>query len=106
MLFRRFLCSQTAARPHHRKQWSVKQVTKSNFSEALAEIKACISNSDYIAVSLQKTGGHSAAWQKILPIDTAETTYMKAKQIATRFQILQFSICPFSVRASQLIAHP
>ncbi|KAI3461801.1 hypothetical protein Pfo_018464 [Paulownia fortunei] len=106
MLFKRFLCSQTAARHRHRNQWPVKQVTKSNFSEALAEIKACILNSDFVAVSLQKTGGHSAPWQRILPIDTAETAYIKAKHTAVRFQILQFSVCPFSVKASKLIAHP
>ncbi|GFQ05977.1 poly(A)-specific ribonuclease parn-like [Phtheirospermum japonicum] len=106
MLFKRFLCSQTAARHRHRYQWPVKQVSKSNFSEALAEFKACITNSDFVAVSLQKTGGHSAPWQRILPIDTAETAYIKSKHAATRFQILQFSVCPFSVEASKLIAHP
>ncbi|KAL7124587.1 hypothetical protein ABFS83_14G058900 [Erythranthe nasuta] len=108
MFFKRFLCSHTAARRHHQhgKQWSVKQVTNSNFSEALQEIKDCIFNSDFVAVSLQKTGGHSATWQRILPIDTAETAYMKVKDAATRFQILQFSVCPFSVKGSKLIAHP
>ncbi|KAL0436680.1 UNVERIFIED_CONTAM: Poly(A)-specific ribonuclease PARN-like [Sesamum radiatum] len=106
MLFRRSLCTQTAARRRRRIQWPVKQVTKSNFSEALAEIKACILNSDYVAVSFQKTGGHSAPWHKILPIDTAETAYFKAKHAAERFQILQFAVCPFSVKASKLIAHP
>ncbi|KAL6563500.1 hypothetical protein OROGR_002459 [Orobanche gracilis] len=106
MLFKRFFGSQPAAARHHRHRWAVKQVTKPNFSEALAEIKTCITNSDYIAVSLQKTGGHSAPWQKPLPIDTAETAYIKAKYAATRFQILQFSVCPFSVEASKITAHP
>ncbi|KAK6145158.1 hypothetical protein DH2020_021978 [Rehmannia glutinosa] len=106
MLYKRFLCTQTAVRHRHSNQWPVKQVEKSNFSEALAEIKAYIANSDFVAVSLQKTGGHSAPWQKILPIDTAETAYIKAKHAAMRFQILQFSVCPFSVKASKLIAHP
>ncbi|KAL0460422.1 UNVERIFIED_CONTAM: Poly(A)-specific ribonuclease PARN-like [Sesamum latifolium] len=106
MLFRRSLCTQAAARRRRRIQWPVKQVTKSNYSEALAEIKACILNSDYVAVSFQKTGGHSAPWHKILPIDTAETAYFKAKHAAERFQILQFAVCPFSVKASKLIAHP
>ncbi|KAL6555590.1 hypothetical protein OROHE_007262 [Orobanche hederae] len=102
MFFKRYFGSQ-AARRH---QWPVKQVAKPNFSEAVAEIKTCITNSDYIAVYLQKTGGHSAPWQKPLPIDTAETAYIKAKYAATRFQILQFSVCPFSVEASKLTAHP
>ncbi|XP_051143779.1 poly(A)-specific ribonuclease PARN-like [Andrographis paniculata] len=111
MLIKRFLCTQTAGgggngRGLHRHRWPVKQVTKSNFSEALDEIKSSIFNSDYVAVSLQNTGGHSAPWQKLLPIDTVETAYMKAKNIAERFQILQFAVCPFSVKASKLIAHP
>ncbi|XP_011089616.1 poly(A)-specific ribonuclease PARN-like isoform X3 [Sesamum indicum] len=106
MPFRRSLCTQAAARHRRRIQWPVKQVTKSNFSEALAEIKACILNSDYVAVSFKQTGGHSAPWHKILPIDTAETAYFKAKHAAERFQILQFAVCPFSVKASKLIAHP
>ncbi|PIN00030.1 Poly(A)-specific ribonuclease [Handroanthus impetiginosus] len=106
MHFKRLFCTQTAGRHRHRHQWPVKQVTKTNFSEALEEIKACIFNSDFVAVSLQKTGGHSAPWQKILPIDTAETAYIKAKRTAERFQILQFAVCPFSVNASKLIAHP
>ncbi|KAL3616295.1 hypothetical protein CASFOL_039685 [Castilleja foliolosa] len=106
MIFQRFLCSQTAARHSRRHEWPVKQVVKSNFSEALAEFKDCITNSDFVAVSLQKTGGHSAPWQRILPIDTAETAYIKSKHAATRFQILQFSVCPFSVKDSKLIVHP
>ncbi|KAG8371668.1 hypothetical protein BUALT_Bualt13G0112200 [Buddleja alternifolia] len=109
MLFKRFLCTQTAARHRDRRRhrWPVKQVTKSNFSEALAEIKECIFNSDFVAVSLEKTGGSSAPWQRIIPIDTAETAYVKAKHNAERFQILQFAVCPFSVKASnKLIAHP
>ncbi|KAL6576848.1 hypothetical protein OROMI_011124 [Orobanche minor] len=104
MFFKRYFGSQAAAARRH--QWPVKQVAKPNFSEAVAEIKTCITNSDYIAVYLQKTGGHSAPWQKPLPIDTAETAYIKAKYAATRFQILQFSVCPFSVEASKLTAHP
>ncbi|CAA0842432.1 Poly(A)-specific ribonuclease PARN-like [Striga hermonthica] len=108
MHFKRFLCSATANRRRHphRPQPAVKQVAKSNFSEALSDIKARITDSDFIAVSLQKTGGHSAPWQRTIPIDTAETAYLKSKRAADRFQILQFSVCPFSVRDSKLITHP
>lgn len=106
MYFRRSLCTRTAAGGHRRHLWPVKQVVKSNFSESLAEIKACIFDSDFVAVSLQKTGAYSAPWQRLLPIDTAETAYLKVKRAAERFQILQFSVCPFSVKASRLIANP
>ncbi|KAL8516537.1 hypothetical protein ACS0TY_014978 [Phlomoides rotata] len=106
MYFKWLLCSQTAAGRRRGSQWPVKQVTKSNFSEALSDFKDCIFSSDFVAVSLQKTGSYSAPWQRILPIDTAETAYFKAKHAAERFQILKFSVCPFSVKASKLIAHP
>ncbi|KAL1540985.1 poly(A)-specific ribonuclease [Salvia divinorum] len=106
MYLRRYFCSQTAAGHRRRYERPVKQVIKSNFSETLAEIKESIFSSDFVAVSLQKTGGYSAPWQKCLPIDTEETAYLKAKRAAERFQILQFSVCPFSVKASKLIANP
>ncbi|XP_027082930.1 poly(A)-specific ribonuclease PARN-like isoform X1 [Coffea arabica] len=116
LLQRRLLCTQVPKRSihptHHQnsnlnnKKWAIKQVTKSNFAETLEEIKTHIFNSDFIAVSLQKTGAFSSPWQKVLPFDTAEVAYLKAKYAAERFQVLQFAVCPFSVKSSKIIAHP
>ncbi|XP_027182611.1 poly(A)-specific ribonuclease PARN-like isoform X3 [Coffea eugenioides] len=116
LLQRRLLCTQVPKRSihptHHQnsnlnnKKWAIKQVTKSNFAEALEEIKTHIFNSDFIAVSLQKTGAFSSPWQKVLPFDTAEVAYLKAKYAAERYQVLQFAVCPFSVKSSKIIAHP
>ncbi|XP_071697882.1 poly(A)-specific ribonuclease PARN-like [Rutidosis leptorrhynchoides] len=90
-----------------RPPWPVKQVTKSNFSDSLNELNNRIINSDFVAISLQNTGSYSSRWHRILPFDTAETAYLKAKYAAEKFQILQFAVCPFSVRASnKLTAHP
>lgn len=100
LLQRRCLCTKL-----HDK-WSVKQVMKSNFAESLEEIKTRISDSDFIAVSLQKTGSFSAPWQRVLPFDTAETAYCKAKYAAEKFQLLQFAVCPFTISDSKLVAHP
>ncbi|KAL5562220.1 hypothetical protein UlMin_031967 [Ulmus minor] len=97
---KRFFCTEAP------KKWAVKQVTKGNFSDSLEEMKRHISGSDYVAVSLQKTGSFSAPWHRVLAFDTAETTYYKAKYAAERFQLLQFAVCPFTIRASKLIAHP
>lgn len=116
MLQRRLLCTRIA-KPNvntttgHKsnsslEKWTVKQVTKSNFAAVLEEIKTHILNSDYIAIYLQKTGAYSYPWQKVLPFDTAETAYLKAKYAAERFQVLQFAVCPFSINSSKLIAHP
>ncbi|GFZ20062.1 polynucleotidyl transferase, ribonuclease H-like superfamily protein [Actinidia rufa] len=108
---RRFLCTKISNhhrrdRHHNHRRWPIKQVTKSNFSEALEQIKNHIHGSDFVAVSLQRTGSHSSPWHRVLPIDTAETSYFKAKYAAERFQVLQFAVCPFSLRASKVIAHP
>ncbi|KAE9460851.1 hypothetical protein C3L33_07228, partial [Rhododendron williamsianum] len=100
---RRFLCTQIS---NQRRRWPIKQVTKTNFSEALAEFKTHIHDSDFVAVSLQKTGSYSSPWHRVLPVDTPDTAYFKAKYAAERFQVLQFAVCPFSVRASKVIAHP
>ncbi|XP_020539351.1 poly(A)-specific ribonuclease PARN-like isoform X2 [Jatropha curcas] len=87
-------------------QWNVKQVTKSNFTNSLEEVKSHISTSDFIAVSLQKTGSFSSPWHRVSPFDTADTAYLKAKHVAERFQVLQFAVCPFTVRASKITAYP
>ncbi|KAK1398066.1 poly(A)-specific ribonuclease PARN-like [Heracleum sosnowskyi] len=110
LLRRRFITTNTnpkpISKPTHNPKWCVKQVSKSNFSETLKNIKDEILQSDYIAVSLKKTGSHSAPWHKTLSIDTPETAYLKAKYAAERFQLFQFAVCPFSVRDSKLIAYP
>lgn len=103
LLQRRFLCSNVNL---HRHQWPIKQVTKSNFTDSLQEMKNHISESDFVSVSLQKTGSYSAPWQRVLPVDTAETAYLKGKYAAERFQVLQFAVCPFSITPSKVIAHP
>ncbi|XP_059660019.1 poly(A)-specific ribonuclease PARN-like [Cornus florida] len=108
ILQRRFLSSNVLKNNHHHhhNQWTINQVTKSNFTESLEQIKNHITHSDFVAVSMQKTGSYSAAWQRLLPFDTADTAYFKAKYAAERFQVLQFAVCPFSVRAAKVIAHP
>ncbi|KAL4038504.1 hypothetical protein IC575_002125 [Cucumis melo] len=87
-------------------QWSIKQVRNSNFHGCLGDLKNHISDSDFIAFFLQRTGSSSFPWHRPQPFDTLDTAYCKAKYAAEKFQILQFSLCPFSVRDSKLIAHP
>ncbi|XP_020228430.1 poly(A)-specific ribonuclease PARN-like isoform X2 [Cajanus cajan] len=99
---RRSLCTTSSSK------WRVKQVTTSNFHESLEEIKTHISASDFVAISLGKTGSPSApSWLRPLPFDTAQTAYSKARRSAHRFQLLHFAVCPFSVtHSNHLIAHP
>ncbi|KAM1651020.1 hypothetical protein ACFX11_003863 [Malus domestica] len=102
---RRFLSTTTTTTNVSRK-WAVKEVTKSNYSESLEEFKNHLSSSDFVAVSLQKTGSHRAPWLRPQPFDTVDTSYWKAKYAAERFQLLQFAACPFTLRASKLTLHP
>nr|XP_025688168.1 poly(A)-specific ribonuclease PARN-like isoform X2 [Arachis hypogaea] len=100
---RRSLC--TRASP---KRWRVKQVNNSNFPESLQEIKDHIAHSDFVAVSMEKTGSPAPpSWHRLLPFDTVETAYLKASLSAHHFQLLQFAVCPFSISDSNtLVAHP
>ncbi|KAK8952757.1 Poly(A)-specific ribonuclease PARN-like [Platanthera guangdongensis] len=91
---------------------TVRQVTKSNFPAAIHQIKTDIEAADFVAVSTRKTGDSSASsshhrpWRRILPIDTPETAYLKSKLAAGSFELLQFAVCPFSIRGSKVIALP
>lgn len=79
---------------------------KSNFHVTLDEIRTSIDSSDFIALSLQNTGSYAAAWHRVSAIDTPQTSYLKAKYAAERYQILQFALCPFSLQGSKLTVHP
>ncbi|KAL1194269.1 Poly(A)-specific ribonuclease PARN-like [Cardamine amara subsp. amara] len=107
---RRFLSSLSSSAGNtktlNQAKWSVKQVKKSNFHLTLDEIRTSIDSSEFIALSLQNTGSYAAAWHRVSSIDTPQTSYLKAKYAAERYQILQFSLCPFSLHDSKLIAHP
>ncbi|GMI70873.1 hypothetical protein like AT3G25430 [Hibiscus trionum] len=107
LIRRRLFCTKIPPNSHpHKLQWSVKQVTKSNFNDSLQEFKSHLSSSDFVAVSLQNTGSFSASWNRVSSFDTPETAYLKARRAAERFQLLQFAICPFTISGSKVTAHP
>jgi poly(A)-specific ribonuclease len=87
---------------------SAKQVTRRNFAEAVRDLGAHLESCDYVAVAAQKTGAPTG-WRRALPVDTAETAYLKAKLAAESFQPLQIAVCPFLLRNSSpstLVAYP
>ncbi|KAI6694322.1 hypothetical protein NL676_022032 [Syzygium grande] len=88
------------------RKWSVAQVFKSNFPDSLEGLRAHVSSSDYVAVSLRWTGSPAAPWHRVSRLDNLETAYSKAKHAAGKFQVLHFAVCPFEVRASKVVAHP
>ncbi|KAF3774266.1 Poly(A)-specific ribonuclease PARN-like [Nymphaea thermarum] len=97
---RRGFCSRST------KEWRVKQVVRSNFGSLLGEVKERIRDADFISISTQKSGLYSSPWRRILPIDTAETAYSKAKDAAERFQLFQFAVCPFRFDGTKVVAFP
>ncbi|XP_047073129.1 poly(A)-specific ribonuclease PARN-like [Lolium rigidum] len=87
---------------------SAKQVTRKNFPESLRELAAHMKECDYVAVAALKTGAPTG-WRRALPVDTAETAYLKAKFAAESFQPLHIAVCPFRVDAtsrSTVVAYP
>ncbi|XP_074316694.1 poly(A)-specific ribonuclease PARN-like [Silene latifolia] len=114
MMNKRLLCTQAATFTKNTinninsssQKWRIKQVTKSNFNEALEEVKTYVCNSDFIAISLQKTGSYSSPWQKVLPFDTSEIAYLKTMRSAEKFQVFQFALCAFTLKDSHLTAYP
>lgn len=89
---------------------SAKQVTRRNFPEALRELAANVKESDYVAIAALKTGAPTG-WRRALPVDTAETAYLKAKFASESFQPLHISVCPFhlgstSGSADNVVAYP
>ncbi|KAJ6841510.1 poly(A)-specific ribonuclease PARN-like [Iris pallida] len=84
----------------------IRQVTRSNFSDALKRIRTHIENSDYVAVSVRPTGALTSSWLRALPIDTPEVAYLKSKISAESFGLLQFAVCPFTIRGRKVHAFP
>ncbi|VAI13152.1 unnamed protein product [Triticum turgidum subsp. durum] len=87
---------------------SARQVTRRNFPEALRELAAHVKECDYVAIAALKTGAPTG-WRRALPVDTAETAYLKAKFASESFQPLHIAVCPFrlgSASGSDVVAYP
>ncbi|CAB4281832.1 unnamed protein product [Prunus armeniaca] len=86
----------------------LKNVTKSNFEPALAELRRHVAAADFVAIDLEMTGITSAPWRDSLEFDRADVCYLKVKDSAEKFAVLQFGVCPFRWDSSKhsFIAHP
>ncbi|RRT78902.1 hypothetical protein B296_00023064 [Ensete ventricosum] len=96
-----------------KQRWAgaVKQVTKSNFAAALQQLRTDVDSADFVAISCRKTGDSVASsrrhpWHRVLPIDTPEVAYLKARLAAESYEILQFAVCPFRLRGHKVLAYP
>lgn len=74
---------------------SVKKVTRSNFEATLEKLRADVRESDFVAIDLEMTGVTSAPWRESFAFDDFEVQYLKLKDSAETFGIMQFGVCPF-----------
>ncbi|KAK5844883.1 Poly (A)-specific ribonuclease PARN -like protein [Gossypium arboreum] len=86
----------------------LKHVTRSNFESALVELRSHVRAADFVAIDMEMTGVTSAPWRESFEFDRFDIRYLKVKDSAEKFAVLQFGVCPFrwdSLKQS-FIAHP
>ncbi|XP_078431863.1 polynucleotidyl transferase, ribonuclease H-like superfamily protein [Wolffia australiana] len=86
----------------------VKKVTKSNFLSALEELRSLVRDAEFVAVDLEMSGVTSAPWREAFEFDRSDVRYLKVKDSAEKFAIVQFGVCPFRWDSSKdsFVAHP
>ncbi|KAJ6751816.1 hypothetical protein OIU85_002251 [Salix viminalis] len=100
-LSRAYYCSFSSSFP-------LKHVTQSNFESAVADLKTHLKAADFVAIDLEMTGVASAPWRESLEFDRFDVKYLKVKDSAEKFAVVQFGVCPFRWDPLRLsfIAHP
>ncbi|KAL3614703.1 hypothetical protein CASFOL_041460 [Castilleja foliolosa] len=103
----RSLCS-SAPRPSGVDLVALKNVTKSNFEPALAELRRHVRQADFVSIDLEMTGITSAPWREAFEFDRLDVQYLKIKNSAEKFAVVQFGVCPFrwDSLSHSFIAHP
>ncbi|KAK4752641.1 hypothetical protein SAY87_021439 [Trapa incisa] len=86
----------------------MKTVTRSNFEPALEALSDYVRSADFVAVDLEMTGIASAPWRESFEFDRNDIRYLKVKDSAEKFAIIQFGVCPFRWDSEKLslIAYP
>nr|APX61427.1 PARN [Nicotiana benthamiana] len=88
--------------------FALKNVTKSNFESALNDLRGLVRDADFVAVDLEMTGVTSAPWRDSFDFDRYDIRYLKVKDSAEKFAVVQFGICPFrwDTHKKSFLAHP
>ncbi|KAK7305261.1 hypothetical protein VNO77_43163 [Canavalia gladiata] len=86
----------------------LKTVTTANFEPSLAELRHHVRLSDFVAIDLEMTGVTSAPWRESLEFDRFDVRYLKVRDSANKFAVVQFGVCPFRWDPSNhtFIAYP
>ncbi|KAL7249104.1 hypothetical protein ACSBR1_011298 [Camellia fascicularis] len=102
--FTRSLCSSTSSSS----SFAPKNVTKSNFESALSDLRRLVRDADFVSIDLEMTGVTSAPWRESFEFDRFSIRYLKVKDSAEKFAVVQFGVCPFRWDSSKqsFIAHP
>ncbi|XP_030471247.1 poly(A)-specific ribonuclease PARN isoform X1 [Syzygium oleosum] len=86
----------------------LKNVTRSNFEPALESLRDHVRAADFVAVDLEMTGVTSAPWRESFEFDRYDVRYLKVKDSAEKFAVVQFGVCPFRWDPQELcfVAYP
>jgi len=86
----------------------LKTVTTANFEPSLAELRRHVRSSDFVAIDLEMSGITSAPWRESFEFDRSDVRYLKVRDSATKFAIVQFGVCPFRWDSSNhsFVAYP
>ncbi|KAI4321723.1 hypothetical protein MLD38_035071 [Melastoma candidum] len=85
-----------------------KTVTRSNFESSLQSLRRHVKDADFVAIDLEMTGVTSAPWRESFEFDRHDVSYLKVKDSAEKFAVLQVGVCPFRWDSERLafIAQP
>ncbi|CAH2033420.1 unnamed protein product [Thlaspi arvense] len=86
----------------------LKHVTRSNFETTLDDLRSHVKAADFVAIDLEMTGVTSAPWRDSLEFDRYDVRYLKVKDSAEKFAVVQFGVCPFRWDSStqSFVSHP
>ncbi|KAF5461201.1 hypothetical protein F2P56_021019 [Juglans regia] len=103
-----FSTTSTTTQPPQSAPFHLKHVTKSNFASALADLRRLVRSADFVAIDLEMTGVTSAPWRDSFEFDRSDVRYLKVKDSAEKFAVIQFGVCPFSWDPSNhcFLSHP
>lgn len=88
--------------------FAIKNVTKSNFDSSLYDLRFHVRDADFVAIDLEMTGITSAPWRDSFEFDRFDIRYLKVKDSAEKFAVVQFGVCPFrwDTQKQSFVAHP
>lgn len=100
--------AEIATTPTTTEAFPLKHVTRSNFETTLNDLRTHVKAADFVAIDLEMTGVTSAPWRDSLEFDRYDVRYLKVKDSAEKFAVVQFGVCPFrwDSHTHSFLSHP